>query len=537
MKHHTEFNILKHFAFNPPNDLTRKKICAELEMSQATYFRRIKKIKNAPFASSIKANPRGPKKGEGRILILQEELIEKIIQEKHLKKQKPRASKTYLHLIASCEKAGIKAPSERTFRRRLKNISKRQELGGRMYTSERKSKHSPKTQHFTTDVPMALVQIDHTKLNAIIISSIDGGILGRVIFTVITDIHTRLVLGFHVGLYGPDHESVSLGLAHACFDKAQYLTDLGLVGLWANLGLPEVLHMDNAKEFKSKVIIHGCGEYGIERRYRPVAVPHYGGHVEAMVKTLNENLRNIPGATFANIKERGDYPSEKLACFTLPLIEKHIANFIVNYYHKTPHSKLGISPMQKYQHAVDNGFIPRLPPKPKGKFIADFSESHMRTVRDLGLEFECKEYWSPYLASLYNQNISEVRVLPIAETVRAINILGPDGKLHEVPAKNLALPDVTRREWKRYRKIVLERNNANKMTNREIAVYIRQEDKIVREAKRESKRLRRANESRLARKTPHNAKLKFPKPRKDNDNISFDPNALFKTQKKNSSNV
>lgn len=532
-----KFHILKYVIGRKLTKSNREEICSELGVSESTLYRQLEKLKEMPVASSMEAGQRGPKVGKTRLTELQETLIEDVIRDKYLKKQKPRAAKTYLHLVGSCEQAGVKVPSKSSFVRRLRRITKRDLRTGRMYASERYSKHSPKTAHFTSHTPMSLVQIDHTKLNALIISRLDGEVLGRVIFTVITDIHTRIVLGFYIGLYGPDHESVSHALAHACFDKTQYLSDLGLKGEWPNLGLPEVLHMDNAKEFKSKAIKHGCGEYGIERQYRPVAVPHYGGHVESLVKTLNENLRNIPGATFADIKEKGDYPSEKLACFTLPKIEKYIANFIVNYYHKKQHSKLGISPIQKYQDAIERGFTPRRPPKPKGNFIADFSESHIRSVRDLGLEFECKEYWNPYLASLYNQNITEVRVMPIAETVKAINVLGPDGELHRVPAKDLSLPDVTRREWKRYRKIVLQRNKAAKMSNSEIAQYISQEDDIEREARQESLRLRRARESQISHKEIRTTSHILPAPPKDGDIISFDPTALFKIQKKETNNV
>lgn len=533
MKHEEEFARLIHLTNKSVDARLKEELSAELAISASTLYRRLEKIKERPVASVLKPQRRGPKIGSKRIDLISEALMEEVIKSKYLVKQKPRISKCYLHLIEHFDRAGIKkVPSSRTFRRRIKKLTKAQLRNGRMYASERNSKHSSKTQHFTSNAPMDLVQIDHTKLNAIIISSIDGSVLGRVIFTVITDIHTGLVLGFLVHLYGPNHENVSQALAHACFDKTQYLEDLGIKGEWVNLGLPIVLHMDNAAEFKSKAMAHGCGEYGIERKYRPIGKTHYGGHVESLVKTLNEVLRDIPGATFASIKEKGDYPSEKLACFTLPMIEKYITNFIVNYYHKRPHSRLGISPMQKYQHAVDNGFTPRLPPKSKSQFIADFSESKMRTVRDLGIEFECKEYWSPYVASLYNQNIQEVRVLPIAETVKVINILGPDNEIHEVTAKDLSLPDVTRREWKRYQKIVRERNNDRKMTNREIAYYIRQENEIDCDAKRESKRLRRAHESQHIRKTNLHPKPSIPTSREQNDNILFDSNAAFKTHQR-----
>jgi len=515
----------------------RDEICAKLGKSSASLYRMKKKINVLPVASSLKPKKRGPKQGRKNFEIVTENLMQEAIQTYYLSKQKPKISKTYLRLIERFDRAGIEPPSESTFRRRIKEIAKSDEAKGRMYASEIKSILSPKTQHFVSSAPMTLVQIDHTKLNAILISQIDGKPLGRVTITIVTDIYTGMVLGFFLSLYGPDHECVSNALAHAFYDKTEYLKRIGIIGEWPNLGLPDKLLMDNAKEFKSKALIHGCGEYGINRQYRPIRTPHYGGHVESLIKTINENIRNIPGATFANIQERGDYPSEKLACFTLPMIEKHIANFIVNYYHKKEHSRLGISPNQKYQYALGHGFRPRLSPKSKCHFIADFSETHMRSLRDIGIEFESKEYWSPYLASLHNQHITEVRILPVSNTVRSIEVLGPDDKLYTVPAKNSQLPDITRREWKRYHKIVRERNNANKMTNAEIAHYIRQENKIEREAKQQSKRLRRAAESQLEVTNLNHSSHNQVTTRLTKGSITFDPKSAFKTSSDRSPNV
>lgn len=532
MTYFEDFNILRTLIDKRLSKAIRNEVCADLGISPATLYRRLKKIRDLPVASSLQDKRRGPKKGQTRLPALQEEMIKNFIHREHLTKQKPRASKSYLRLIEEFNRLSLSVPSDRTFRRRLKSITRDQERNGRMYASERRSKHSPKTKHFQASAPMEVVQIDHTKLNAIAISNIDGEVLGRVIITVIEDIYTRLIIGFYISLYGPDHECVSHALAHACYDKNEYLSKQGLKGNWVTLGLPDLIHMDNAKEFKSVALMHGCSEYGINVRYRPIITPHYGGHVESAIGTLNDNLRNVPGATFANWQERGDYPSEKLACFTLPLLEKYVANHIVNFYHKTTHSKLGVSPMQKYEEAVAQGFKPRLPPKSKGKFIADFSASYLRKVRDLGVEFECKEYWDPYLASLYNQNITSVRILPIEETVTAINVLGPDGELHRVPAKDLSLPDVTRREWRRYRRIVLERNNKTKMSNREIADYIRQENQIQREAKRRSKFLKRADEYRSERKHSLNDNKQLPPIHESNQTkVTFDPNAAFETKR------
>jgi hypothetical protein len=69
-------------------------------------------------------------------------------------------------------------------------------------------------------------------------------------------------------------------------------------------GIPTVLHLDNAAEFKSKALRAGCSQYGIEFMYRPVGRPHFGGHIERFNRTLMQRLQGLPGATENSVKVR-----------------------------------------------------------------------------------------------------------------------------------------------------------------------------------------------------------------------------------------
>ncbi len=70
---------------------------------------------------------------------------------------------------------------------------------------------------------------------------------------------------------------------------------------------------DNAKEFRGKMLSRACREWGIDPEFRPVKLPHYGGHIERLMGTVANEIRTLDGATFSNPKERGSYDSEGTA--------------------------------------------------------------------------------------------------------------------------------------------------------------------------------------------------------------------------------
>jgi hypothetical protein len=69
-----------------------------------------------------------------------------------------------------------------------------------------------------------------------------------------------------------------MALTHEVLPKTSWLADRELQTLdWPAAGLPQVLHVDNAREFHSEALVRGCQEYGIRLDHRPTGQPHFGG--------------------------------------------------------------------------------------------------------------------------------------------------------------------------------------------------------------------------------------------------------------------
>lgn len=87
-------------------------------------------------------------------------------------------------------------------------------------------------------------------------------------------------------------------------------------------GKSKEIYVDNGSEFHSEALKRGCGVHGIKLSYRPIGKPHYGGIVERVIGTLMKMVHELPGTTFSNIVEKGEYDSSKKAVLTLSELEK-----------------------------------------------------------------------------------------------------------------------------------------------------------------------------------------------------------------------
>jgi putative transposase len=81
------------------------------------------------------------------------------------------------------------------------------------------------------------------------------------------------------------------------------------------------VHADNGADFKGEALRRGCEDYGIRIEFRPPGRAHFGGHIERPIGTLMQRVHTLPGTTYSNPLERGDYRSEKAACLTLKELE------------------------------------------------------------------------------------------------------------------------------------------------------------------------------------------------------------------------
>jgi putative transposase len=166
-------------------------------------------------------------------------------------------------------------------------------------------------------LPLDVIQIDHTKVDVILVDEETREEIGRPFITVAIDMYSRMIYGFYISLNAPSYFSVGQCFLNAVLPKDDFLNQHGIKGEWPVYGLPRKIHMDNGKDFTSISLHSFCSEFGIEDIYRPVARPEFGGAVERVIGTFMKKTHELPGSTFSNIFEKGKYKSGKKAAVTI----------------------------------------------------------------------------------------------------------------------------------------------------------------------------------------------------------------------------
>ena len=249
-------------------------------------------------------------------------------------------------------------------------------------------KISPGTFHVVK--PLAVVQIDHTPMDLVVVDDLYRQPLGKPYLTLAVDVATRGVLGFVISFVPPGAATVSLCLTVSVASKTNWLRQLEIPGDWPMAGLPKSIHLDGAAEFHSKALLRGCGQYGIEVVHR--ARPHHGGHLERLLGTKMSKLKALPGYTGGNPKARRTSTPEADSALTLAELERWFIHQIVGRYHNEPHRGL--------RGGTPNGAWnahPRitLPVASLKRFRITFLPAVSRTLRREGVTFQHLRYWHP----------------------------------------------------------------------------------------------------------------------------------------------
>ena len=143
------------------------------------------------------------------------------------------------------------------------------------------------------DFPLAVVQIDHTKLDLILVDETGRQPIGRPWITLAIDVYSRMALGYHISLDPPGMTSVALCLVHVILPKDVWLAGHNLDVRWPCWGLPNAVHADNAREFRGNALRRACEQYGIHLEWRPVKKARYGAHIERLMGTLLQEIHTL----------------------------------------------------------------------------------------------------------------------------------------------------------------------------------------------------------------------------------------------------
>lgn len=372
-----------------------------------TLYEWIKRYESTGLVTDLIPRARSDK-GLKKIAPEIEEIIKAVIEAEYLTKQKKSQQTICNEVRNRCLNAGITPPHNNTIRNRINSLSAEHVMSSRRGSKHAAEMYSPIKGNFPgADWPLSVVQIDHTPLDIILVDDIHRHPVGRPWITLAIDVFSRMVVGFYVSFDPPGALSTGLCLAHAILPKNSWLAKHDIKGEWPCWGLPAKLHIDNAREFRGNMLQRACMEYGIDIEWRPVARPHFGGHVERLLGTFAKEIHNLPGTTFSNIKERGDYESSKHAALTLSEFETWFITLVVDVYHQRRHSGINMAPMEKYRQGIfgDKNSPGRgLPSKitDETRLRLDLMPFEERTIQDYGVVIDEVHYYHDVLRKWIN---------------------------------------------------------------------------------------------------------------------------------------
>lgn len=471
-----------------------------LRLSVTHAYRLLKRYESDPRLTSLLPARRGRKQGHSRLATMVEEVIRAAIEEVYLTRQKPRVSVLVDDVRRRCRALGLVPPSAKAVRRRLKARSPAQLVARREGRKAARDRFGPITGSLEAPWPLSLVQIDHTLVDVIVVDSVTRKPIQRPWLTLAIDVHSRCVPGFYLSLDPPSATSVALCIAHAALPKEGWLSSFGIEVSWPIAGIPERLHLDNAREFRSEALRRGCEQYGIGIDYRPVATPHYGGHIERLIGTMMGKVHLLPGTTFSDLRVKGDLDPEKTAAMTLDELQRWLVHAIAGEYHNAVHGALQVPPLAAWQsgivgdeHTVGRG-EPTAVSDPR-RFLIDFLPLERRLVRREGVSLHSIFYWSNAL-SVWVGRPQKMIVRYDPRDLSRIYLLAPDGQYYDLSYRDLRRPPITLWEHELARKRLREEGRA-RVDEAAIFHAVERMRSIAEEAARESKLARRQRERRL----------------------------------------
>lgn len=473
---------------------------AALGCSTPLVYRLLKRYLADPRATSLLPRKRGKKVGSKLVDGKVEAVISATIEEMYMTRQKVTGSEIAMEARRRCRGAGLVPPGRMTVFRRIAEVPRKAAVKAREGVKASEAKFLPAVGSFPeTSWPLQVVQIDHTPIDAIIVDEVHRKPIGRPWLTLAIDVHTRMVTGFLLSLDPPSATSVALCIVHMVLPKEDWLARRGIDAKWPVWGKPDTIHVDNGKDFRSEALRRGCEQHGITLDYRPVRTPRYGGHIERLIGTMMGKVHLLPGTTFSNIGEKGDYDSEGAAVMALPELEEWFARAVVETYHQSLHAGVGMSPLAKWERGVlgtDEAPGRGLPTRvvDPERFLIDFLPLERRSVTREGIRLNSIFYWSDTLRPLVSDGGSHV-VRYDPRDLSRVWLMAPDGEYYALPYRTRHRPPISL--WE-HREALRSLREEGRRTVDEDAIFagVERMRAIVEEAAAKTKKARRQAERR-----------------------------------------
>ncbi|WP_457662313.1 Mu transposase C-terminal domain-containing protein [Sinorhizobium medicae] len=450
-------------------------LATELDISRATAYRLIKLFRAGGTVTSLVDRKRGRPEGHRVLDDKREEIIRTTIKRHYLTRNRPTVSQLVRDVQTNCMSAGLKPPHRRTIKARLEDIDLQRRAKRRGENDIMKQTQAVPGV-FAASRPLQIVQVDHTKADVFVVDEETRQPIGRPWLTLAMDVCSRMVMGFYLTMDAPSRLSTSLCLLHSVFDKSAWLREREITEAWPVAGLPATLHVDNGADFRSRAFKRGCEDAGITIEWRPPAEPRFGGHIERLIGTQMGKLHLLPGTTFSNAQELGEYDSKRHSALTLRELERYIALDIVGSYHQSIHSSLGRPPIAVWKEHENE--IPLRLPQDRMRFWLTFLPEQERTLRPTGIHLFGLRYWSPALSADVGRSNRRLLVKYDPRDMAHIFVRRPSGNFVEARYADLTLPSVTLYEAVAARRALLAKGRQEINTRAIVGTAIAQRELV-----------------------------------------------------------
>ncbi|SDG43114.1 Integrase core domain-containing protein [Celeribacter baekdonensis] len=314
-------------------------------------------------------------------------------------------------------------PSAASIRRRLS-------MADPFYLYAKRYGAAAAAKHFTLfsngpDVvrPMERVEMDENLLDVISLLTLTGiwdhlprerqkkFESGRRWLYIAIDCATKCVLSMRLA-DNPNSDDAIRALRQIFEDKTPLAQAAECESTWHHHGGIGTLVTDMGSAFTSDAFQGTVASLGTTAHLPSAGVPWLRGHIESFFRTLGHQLMPLlAGRTFFDTVERGDYPSETLACLCDDDLIKILLTFIVDIYHNQPHGSLkGETPNAAWERLVVEHGTPLVP---DGLTLRkEFGRPMVRKLRGdgvlfAGLSYSCEALREAYLHSPTRQ--AEIR--------------------------------------------------------------------------------------------------------------------------------
>lgn len=468
------FQVLKPLIGKEKRECTYENIDEAAKLlgkSRATVYRWLNKLNNNKSVSSLLRNQRSDI-GSSRLSEEIELIIKTKIENFYLTKERPNVTELWEQVAIKCREKGFPVPSQSTIKRRLNSIQDSIIIAKRHSHKLARENYEPIKGSFPdANTPLAVYQIDHTPIDMILVDEEFRQSIGRANLTIVIDSCTRMLAGFYVSFEAPGALSAGLAISHAILPKETWLANLNIDAEWPIYGIPGKIYADNAKEFRGTMLERACQEYGIILENRPKGLPNYGGHVERSFRTFMSRTHRLPGSTFSNVQEKGEYNSESKASMTLSEFEHWFGVFITKVYHQKNHKGIGnIPPIKLYESFIlgddqRKGIGLPAPVQNVRKLRFDFMPYTLRTIQEYGVVIDNIHYYAdvlrPWIHARDPKNSKLKQKFIFTKDPRDISVVyfyDPDTKnYYDIPYRNITYPPMSQWELNAILKKIAEK--------------------------------------------------------------------------------